>query len=69
MFEGVFVDNKKQGKGLFTWPDGRAYDGEWLNGKQHGMGMYINAKKIKRLGEWNSGKRVQWVDGEGGGQS
>ena len=26
----------KDGKGIFTWPDGRKYDGQWSKGKQHG---------------------------------
>jgi len=24
---------KKQGHGIFTWPDGRQYNGTWMNGK------------------------------------
>ncbi len=54
--------DKKHGHGVYTWADGRKYDGMWENGKQHGEGKYIMADKTERLGEWNEGKRVRWVD-------
>lgn len=40
---------------MFTWPDGKIYEGYWQNGKQHGDGVLIN-----------NGKRVNgtWVDGK-----
>ena len=28
------------GKGIFTWTDGRKYEGEYLNDKMHGYGIY-----------------------------
>jgi hypothetical protein len=28
------------GKGIFEWPDGRTYDGEYENDKKHGMGLF-----------------------------
>ena len=49
------------GKGIFTWPDGRKYDGEWLNGKQHGVGIYHTSKGEIKKGEWKEGKRIKWV--------
>jgi hypothetical protein len=54
--------DKKHGHGVYTWADGRKYDGMWENGKQHGEGKYIMADKTERLGEWNEGKRVRWID-------
>lgn len=36
---------------MFTFKDGRIYEGEWLNGKQHGRGMY-KKKNIVREGIW-----------------
>jgi len=28
------------GKGLYTWPDGRSHEGEFLEDKKHGKGVY-----------------------------
>jgi hypothetical protein len=46
---------------VFTWPDGRKYDGEWFNGKQHGEGTYLTSKGETKRGEWKEGKRVRWI--------
>jgi len=27
------LDDKKHGKGIFEWGDGRKYEGTWVNGK------------------------------------
>jgi len=29
------------GKGIFNWPSGRKYIGEYINDKKHGHGIYI----------------------------
>jgi len=34
------------GKGVFSWPDGRKYEGEYLEDKKHGYGMF----------RWNDGR-------------
>ena len=28
------------GKGLYTWADGRKYSGDWQDNKMHGFGYY-----------------------------
>jgi hypothetical protein len=28
------------GKGKYTWPDGRIYDGDYVNDKKEGEGVY-----------------------------
>lgn len=28
------------GKGLYTWLDGRKYEGDYENDKKHGLGVY-----------------------------
>lgn len=35
-YDGMFVNDKREGQGHFTWSDGRQYIGEWKAGKQHG---------------------------------
>lgn len=42
LFEGNYIDDKKEGYGEFTWPNGRKYKGNWKNGKQDGEGILIN---------------------------
>jgi hypothetical protein len=46
----------KDGKGIFTWKDGRKYDGEWKDGKQHGIGMYTKKDGTTKKSIWEHGK-------------
>ena len=43
------------GKGIFTWPDGKTYSGSYLDDKKHGYGTFV----------WPSGKAFEgyWKDG------
>ena len=43
-------------------PDGRKYEGQWLNGKQHGVGVYTSASGKSKKGEWSEGKRIKWLE-------
>ena len=43
-------------------PDGRIYDGDWVNGKQHGVGLYTAPGFDPKLSEWKEGKRVKWIN-------
>ena len=47
---------------MYTWTDGRKYDGMWQNGKQHGDGVYILPDGTARKGLWKNGKRIKWVE-------
>ena len=49
------------GKGVFTWPDGRRYEGEYKDDKKEGYGIFewTNGKKYR--GYWHNGKQ----NGEG----
>lgn len=29
------------GKGVYTWKDGRKYEGDYFDDKKHGYGIYI----------------------------
>lgn len=60
-YEGEYRDDKKEGYGIFKWPDGRCYKGSWKNGKQHGKGTYVAANGEEKEGEWEEGKRVKWM--------
>jgi len=52
------------GQGLFTWADGRMYDGDYFDDKQHGEGIYLTSKGEVKRGEWKEGKRVKWIGGK-----
>ena len=30
VYQGEFVNGKREGKGFFKWPNGEEYDGEWV---------------------------------------
>ena len=57
----MYYDDKKQGHGVFVWPDGRKYNGYWKNGKQEGVGIHQNAKGENKYGYWSNGKRTKWI--------
>jgi len=44
------------GTGLFTWPDGRQYDGEYLDDKKAGYGVFIWPDGRRYEGRWKEGK-------------
>ena len=48
-FEGVWKDDKKNGKGVYIWPDGRRYEGQWRDDKQDEKGVYI----------WSDGRQYE----------
>ena len=46
---------------IMSRPDGRKYDGQWLNGKQDGSGNYTTASGKTKQGQWREGKRIAWL--------
>ena len=57
-----------QGKGVFTWADGRRYEGEFYHGLLHGRGSFTWPDGSSYTGEWQNnlphGKGVYvWPDG------
>lgn len=66
-YKGNFVNDIKEGQGLFIWPDTnnknkfRSYNGSWKNGKQHGPGIYKDTKGVEKEGVWECGKNIGWV--------
>ena len=46
---GDWKENKISGIGVYSWLDGRRYEGEWLENNMEGMGIYI----------WNDGRMYQ----------
>ena len=52
-----------EGKGIFEWPDGRKYDGNYVDDLKSGVGTFYwpGPDKRKYEGHWLKGKQ----DGEG----
>jgi len=46
-----------QGKGVYTWNDGRRYEGNYYSDKKHGFGIYKWADGRVYEGMWMDGKQ------------
>jgi hypothetical protein len=44
------------GFGIFDWPDGRKYEGEYLDDKKHGKGTFRWADNRTYCGTWVNGR-------------
>jgi hypothetical protein len=51
MYEGNFVDRKKQGHGKLTYSDGTVYDGNWENDAMSGFGKLTQPHAKNKHGE------------------
>ena len=45
------------GKGIYTWPDGRKYEGEYKDDKKDGEGVYTWPDGKKYDGGWKDSKQ------------
>ena len=43
--------------GLYSWPDGRRYEGDWQNNKMHGKGKYFWPDGRSHEGEYLDDKK------------
>lgn len=50
------MKNKLEGKGIFTWLDGRKYEGEYVDDKKEGQGIFYWPDGRKYEGFWKNGK-------------
>ena len=54
---GDWKNNKMDGNGIFTWPDGRRYEGEYNNDKKDGYEIFELADGKKYKVQWQNGKQ------------
>ena len=43
------------GEGVYTWQDGRKYEGSYAQNKKNGTGVYTYSDGSKYQGEWQDG--------------
>ena len=55
------VEGRFNGKGKYTWADGRYYSGDWVNNKREGSGEFKFSDGSLYKGDWVNNKR----DGKG----
>ena len=55
-FVGEYKDDKANGQGTLTWPDGEKFVGEYKDGKEHGQGTHTWPSGDKFVGEYKDGK-------------
>lgn len=44
VYDGNYVNNKFDGKGVYTWKTGAIYSGEFVEGKRQGKGIWKTDK-------------------------
>lgn len=54
-YEGEYVNDKKQGSGVFRWPSGNYYIGNFLNDYRHGYGEMYWVDGSYYKGHWEKG--------------
>ena len=52
----TFLPLSSKLKGLFKWPDGAVYDGEFVNGQREGHGKYTFSDGGQYNGSWKDGR-------------
>ena len=52
LFEGYFLNGKKNGRGKYIWANGNVYDGNWVDGKCTGKGRITWSSGASFDGEW-----------------
>jgi hypothetical protein len=57
VYEGKFIDDKKDGEGIMTYTNGDIYSGNWINDKKNGFGKMIYLNGDIYSGNWNNNKR------------
>ena len=54
---GEYIEDERQGKGTFSYPDGSKYTGDFLAGKMHGQGTYTFSNDAQYIGGYREDKQ------------
>lgn len=68
VFEGYFLNKKKNGHGKYIWANGDVFDGNWVDGKRTGQGRITWSNGASFDGEWKDNQmsegKYSFPDGE-----
>ena len=56
IYKGEIKNVIPNGQGVYTYPDGKKYFGQWKDGKINGQGTYTSPFRWKYVGEFSEGK-------------
>ena len=56
-WSGCVQGNCANGQGVYTWPDGSKYVGQWKDDKRNGQGTLTLSSGEKYVGQWKDDKR------------
>ena len=51
-YEGEYIDDKKEGYGVFIWENGNLYQGNFVADQRHGYGEMYWSNGSSFKGEW-----------------
>lgn len=60
IYIGEIKNGIPNGRGIYSFPDGRKYFGQWENGEINGLGRYISPFRWKYEGQFKEGKFHGW---------
>jgi len=58
-YTGQFVNDHYQGHGVYRWPDGQRYEGEFFASDKHGPGTFFYASGTRREQYWEYGRLIR----------
>lgn len=63
LFQGEFVENVREGRGVLTYTNDDRLEGTFRNGQPHGTMLYVFATTGKtNVAEYRNGDRISWKE-------
>ena len=57
IYKGLFINEKKEGKGIYKYNSGEKYEGEYKNNLRNGFGIYTYKDGYIYKGQWKDDKK------------
>ena len=64
VYEGQWLNNERNGRGVQLWRGGSIYEGYWKNNVAHGYGRLVHSDGDVYIGEWDNDR----ANGKGSGR-